>query len=238
MKQRAMTVLLSLLATALILSGCSLFERLDPSTSMEPADGRVELPDAGIAVTLPDGWLLERRAAPLAEGVAGTLEQDQLGLLVPLVEAVPPTMHDRCVISDIAPLVVAQPGWLELDAVVAGFERLLADDPRWVGLKTEVLELPAGRTGRISRTLDGEATSVTTYVFTHADAWFILECVSQAVPPPDWRKVAATVDLFPAPQVEAQPVALQYTGPDRVAWPGWSEPALPATAVAIADEVV
>ena len=54
MKQRAMAVSVPILATALILSGCSLVERLDPSTSLEPVGGRVDLPDAGIAVTFPD----------------------------------------------------------------------------------------------------------------------------------------------------------------------------------------
>ena len=215
MKQRAMAVSVPILATVLILSGCSLVERLDPSTSLEPVGGRVDLPDAGIAVTFPDDWLLERRPTPLGDGVAGALEPDQLDLLAPLVAAVPPTMHDRCVVADIARLVSAQPEWQRLDAVVAGFELLLAADPRWVGLETAILELPAGQTGRISRTLDGEATTVTTYVFTQADAWFMLECVTQAVPPADWGAIAATVDLLPGPQPMATRSSRSYTGPER-----------------------
>ena len=196
MKQQATVVVVLILAIALFLSGCSLVGLPGPSALTDAGEGSAALEDAAIAVTFPDGWLLESPPSVPSLGVATALEPDQRDLLVPLVTAMPPTRHDRCVVADIAPLVDARPEWQTLADVVAGFEHLLAADPRRVGLDITTLELPAGQTGRISWTVRGEAESVSTYIFRRADAWFILECVAQSVPPPDWRSIATGFEFL------------------------------------------
>lgn len=197
MQQQATVVTVLVFMTTLVLAGCSLVERLGPAALTEAGDGRVVLLDAGIALTFPDDWLLESPPSMDGGGLTAVLGPDQRDLVVPLVTAVPPTRHDRCVVVDIAPLVEAQLGWRTLDDVVADFERLLADDARWVDLDSEFLELPAGRAGRLSRAVDGEAASVTTYVFTRVEAWFLLECSAQTVPPPAWHTLAESFEFLP-----------------------------------------
>jgi hypothetical protein len=157
--------------------------------------GRVEVVESRIALTFPDDWTVE---AMLVAGSASTsfLDPKMSDLLTTVISAVPPTMHDRCVVVDLAALVHAEPDWVALDDVVDGFRLALGADPRWVGLKSTYLELSAGRTGRIQRALDGEAESVSTYFFTQDDAWFFLECVSHTVPPEDGRSIAETFEFL------------------------------------------
>lgn len=82
--------------------------------------------------------------------------------------------------------------------MVGGFQHRLAADRRWVGLKATIVQLPARQAGCISGSVHGEAASATTYVFAQPDAWYRLECFAQAIPAPDWRSIAATVDFLPA----------------------------------------
>ena len=147
---------------ALSLSGCSLIGRLGRSVSSVAPGGLVELPEAGIAVTFPDDWLLESPPPLVSGGLAAVIEPGQRDLIVPLVSAMPPTRHDRCVVADITPLAGVRSEWRTLEDVVVGFERLLAADPRWVGTDATIVDLPAGPAGRITRAVDHEAASVTT----------------------------------------------------------------------------
>lgn len=196
MKQQTAVALV--LATALTLSGCSLVGRSRPSVATDGGAGRVVLEDAGVAVTFPDDWQSESLPSTTGGGVAAVLGPDQRDLLIPVVSEVSPTMHDRCVVSDIGQFVLAHSEWRTLDDVLGGFEHLLAADPRWADLDVATLELAVGQTGRISRVVNGEAASVTTYVFARPDAWIMLECFSETIPTPDWSSIAATLEFLPA----------------------------------------
>jgi hypothetical protein len=196
MKLHPKLVAVLVLGTVLMLSGCTLVERIGPMTRIDALGGRAGLLEAGIAVTFPDDWLRESPPSLAGGGVAAVLEPDQRDLLVPLLKVMPPTRHDWCVVADIAPLVEAQAEWRTLDDVVGGFERRLAADPRWVELDSAILELPAGPTGRLTRVVAHEASSVTTYVFTQADTWFMLECFAQTVRPKDWLPLAESFQFL------------------------------------------
>jgi hypothetical protein len=195
MRLHATIVAFLVLGTVLMLSGCTLIEQVRPSARIDALGGRVELPEAGIAVTFPDDWLRESPPSLAGGGVAAVLEPDQRELLVPLLKVMPPSRHDWCVVADITPLVEAQAEWQTLDDVVGGLERRLAADPRWVGLGTTILGLPAGPTGQITRSVAHEASSVTTFIFTQPEAWSMLECFAQTVRPKDWLPIAESFEF-------------------------------------------
>jgi hypothetical protein len=175
-------------------------ERIDAATKSDGSTlggQRVEVPEAGIALTFPDDWAIEEVTAAGNEGTTSVLDPEMSGLLTTVVAAVPPTMHDRCVVVDFTLLVRSNPDWTSLDDVIAGFLLLMEDDPRWVGLESTFMDLPAGRTGRILRAVDSEAEFVSTYYFTDSDAWFYLECVSHEIPRADWLSIADTFEFPP-----------------------------------------
>lgn len=198
MKQRSIRIAVLALATAVSLAGCSLPQRSDPGQLQMAPDGRVVLPDPGIALAFPDGWLLEARPTADSVGLTSVLDPESRAMLVPVVAAAPGHRHDRCVVVDIALLVQTRSDWSTLDDVVDGFRAVLRSDSRWIGLDTAFIDLPAGRVGRILRDRVGEAESVSTYVFTRADTWFFLECVAHSAPSEDWRSIAETFEFLPA----------------------------------------
>jgi hypothetical protein len=106
-------------------------------------------------------------------------------------------MHDWCVVVDFTRLVRSDPDWTSLDDVIAGFMLLMEEDSRWESLESTLMDLPVGRTGRIVRSVRGEARRVSTYYFTDSDAWFYLECVS-GPSSGRWRSIAKTFEFLPA----------------------------------------
>ncbi len=184
----------------MVLMSCSLEQRSDRAQiTVDPA-GRVESVEIGIALTFPEDWQVEAWPASSTEPLTSIREPDLRELIIPVVAAVPPTRHDRCVLVDLGPLVEAQAGWTTLEEVVGGLRQLLEADGRWVAFGSTVVDLPAGPTGRIQRVRDGEAESVSSYVFTRAEAWFLLECVVHEVLTEDWRSIARTFEfLAPVP---------------------------------------
>ena len=107
-------------------------------------------------------------------------------------------LNDDERVVDLAPLVQGRADWSTLDDVLAGFRAMLESEPRWVGLDSALINLPAGRAGRILRDRAGESESVHTYVFTRADAWFYVECVVHSDPSEDSRAIAETWEWLPA----------------------------------------
>ncbi len=191
------TALLALAATV-SLTGCALLDELDPGPRSMPADGRVEAPQAGIALAFPDGWLLESRPTIDGVGVASSLGPAERALLVPLVAAMPGHRHDRCLAVDATRMVQAWSERPALDEVVDRFVTSLGVDRRWVGLESTLIDLPTSRAGRILRERVGESESVSLWIFTQSDAWFYLECVNHSRLAEDWRSIAQTVEFLPA----------------------------------------
>jgi len=118
-------------------------------------------------------------------------------LLTPVLKGLPGSMHDWCVVVDFTRLVRSDPDWRSLDDVIAGFMLLMEEDSRWERLESTFMDLPAGRTGRIVRSVRGEARRISTYYFTDSDAWFYLECVS-GPSSGRWRSIAKTFEFLPA----------------------------------------
>ena len=168
----------------------------DETASIQPG-GHVDLPEHGIALTFPDGWSVEPDPASGSHGSSDVFDAGMRELITPLVAAMPPTRHDRCVVADITQLVAAQPAWSTLDDVVSGYEQELATDTRWVGLKSRIVSLPAGFSGHIRRAVDSESETVSSWFFSGADTWFLLECVTHTHGGEQWRSIAKTFAFLP-----------------------------------------
>ncbi len=210
MNRQSIGTTLLVLVASVSLTGCSLLGQLEAAQELPALDGRVELPEAGIAVTFPDDWLLDTRRIDDVVGLASAFDPESQAMLAPVVAAVPGHRHDRCVVVDATPMVQARWGRPALAEVVAELEALLGSDPHWVDLDAALIDLPAGRAGRILRKRLGESEAVSTYVFTQADAWFYLECVAHSDSAGNWRSIAKTfeflpvADGLPTPTPEAQ----------------------------------
>jgi hypothetical protein len=213
MKQQSIGTAVLVLVMAVMLAGCSPLEQYDLDQRQIASDGRIELPEAGIALAFPDDWMLEARPTTRNVGLASVLDPEARDMLVPVVAAVPGHRHDHCVVVDFAPLVQARPDWSTLDDVVAGFAAMLGSDPRWLGLDSTIIDLPLGRAGRILRDRAGEAESVSTYVFTQVDAWLYLECVAHSVPSEDWRSIAETFEFLPAAEASTLDGSVAHRSP-------------------------
>lgn len=197
MRPRSIAIPVLTMTMTMALTGCALVEQLRPSAEWVPPDGHVALPESGIALTFPDGWSVDSKPGTGSHGSTAVFDRGLRELVVPIVAAMPPSRHDRCVVADIAGLVQAQPAWSTVDDVVAGYERELAADPRWVGLKSSIVSLPAGRSGHIMRAVDSESEDVSSWFFTSADAWFLLECVTHTDGDAAWRSIAKTFEFLP-----------------------------------------
>ena len=198
MNRRSMGTALVTLATAVSLMGCSVLGQLASYEQSTPMDGRVELHEPGIALAFPDGWQLETRPTGSRVGLASSLEPEWRALLLPVVAALPGHRHDRCAVVDATPMVLAWSAVPVLDEVVGVFEASLDADPRWDGLESAFVDLPAGRVGHILRDRVNESETASVWVFTQADAWFYLECVTHSRLSEDWRSIAQTFQFLPA----------------------------------------
>jgi hypothetical protein len=197
MRRRSIAITTLTAAMAVSLVGCTLLEQLSPSADWIPPGGHVAMPESGIALTFPDGWSVDTKPATGSHGSTAVFDPGLRELVAPVVAAMPPSRHDRCVVADIAGLVEAQPTWATVDDVVGGYELEFAADPRWVGLESSIVNLPAGRSGHIMRAVKGESESVSTWFFTNADAWFLLECVTHTDGDAAWRSIAETFEFLP-----------------------------------------
>jgi hypothetical protein len=164
----------------------------DPATSIRVPAVSAE----GFAVTFPDDWIVKEMSPDGDAGTTSALDPEMSSLLTPVVKGFPGHMHDWCVVVDFTRLVRSDPDWTSLDDVIAGFMLLMEEDSRWESLESTLIDLPVGRTGRIVRSVRGQARRVSTYYFTDSDAWFYLECVSE----PSrgrWRSIAKTFEFLP-----------------------------------------
>ena len=191
------TALLAL-AAAMSLLGCGLLEQPASDQRATPADARFESPDAGIALTFPDGWLLEPTPSIDLTGVASSLDPESRAMLAPVAAAVPAHRHDRCLVVDASAMVRSWSDRPELADVVDAFEASLRADRRWAGLESTLVDLPGGSAGRILRDRVGESESASIWILTQADAWFYLECITHSRLSEDWRSIARTFEFLPA----------------------------------------
>jgi hypothetical protein len=147
-----------------------------PPPSRTALDQRVEAPEAGIAVTFPDDWVVE----------------------------VQPVMSDA-VLSAEAPSggsceVTLQDGsrWSSLDEAAEFFASVMSDFGPEVEATSTALRLPVGDAVRIDVELPEEESSAAFYLLTDGTTFYVLRCAAFSDPPEDrWLSIAETFEFLP-----------------------------------------
>jgi hypothetical protein len=192
-----------------ILAGPAAAQELD----LEPIGigGRVEVPEAGYALTFPDDWVyvfpsaadapalidLAVEAVPdLAGTLEGVLEQDLQFSLMAFGRSNPDAgFTENCNVIDTPGrgLTLNQ----GLDAEATAFRQL--GDQLVSGPDVETLELPAGEAGRIDYGLrfPGYQTEHATYHLTDGSDFHVLTCTYVERPDDDWLSIAETFEFLP-----------------------------------------
>jgi len=160
---------------------------------------RVEVPEAGIALSFPSDLdvevLMEREDVELPPELAGSepayvwttvvgLDEDGYGCIVSMYEANPLSIEEH------------------VDWIARGF----ADEPEFGGtVESAPVVLPAGDATRID--LDGTASGFfgTGYLFELDGVRYQLKCAAEARTQDDWLAIAETIESIPLVPLELDP---------------------------------
>ncbi len=173
--------------------------------------GRVEVPEAGYAVTLPDDWVYVRPTAAdttaileavtaIAPDLATFVEAGLArGASVSLV-AIAPIRADAAFTMN-CNVVDSPSGGLSLDLRVAGevaAYRALGD-VLTAGPDVSTLDLPAGPAARLDAGLSvpGYEASSSSYLYPDGAAFHTLTCTDLGWPADHWLSIAETFEFIP-----------------------------------------
>ncbi len=166
------------LATCLLVASAGATTAQEPSPSPEPAGQRVEVPEAGIAVTFPAGWRVETESQglPIFERV---LTARQVG------------GPGRCLVETfrfegVRPVEIA-----DTLGTIWGYRK---------SQNAPVIELPGGEAARLyaPEALKGQAGSSDTYVFDTDDGYAWLSCSTTGPYPGHlWYSIAESIEFSP-----------------------------------------
>ncbi len=206
-----------------LLVACLMAAAAAPSASQGPSPGpvgmggRVEMPEYGFALTLPDDWLWVRHSvegfdtiAAMIEGLTGTVPGEGFGTFYEWLDEPKPllgifmmdggTVDQTCYVGPVALSDSTLDEWA-------------ADMARDLEARSEVPDdivladvyLPAGRGIRIDYRYSGFG-SVSTYWLGRDPVFYAIGCQSFGVPPEDrWLSIAETIDFLP--DTSAEPAA-------------------------------
>ena len=203
-----------------LLATCLLGATVSPVLAQSPAPfglgGRVEVPEAGYALTLPDGWAYLRPAIEDAESLAAIIEAElqDPDLAARLVVLATEMRPDDIMLLGMAPgygncFIRSTPSnGLALDGLVAADlpEPLAEGDLIRREPTVTYLALPAGAAARIDVSEDvGGAPSdhveTSEYVITDGITQWRLTCSGLVQPDDDWLSIAETIE-FLSPEEE------------------------------------
>lgn len=158
--------------------------------------GRIERPADGFAITFPDDWMVEEVGPDMRHQCVNDCDPEGPLLQRFVVWADQPAGDGACTVIDFTELARESPPWETLVEATEG---------RWLGWKQDptvlrpgyaFMDLPAGRTGLL-RATDKDGSVRHGYVFTDAEAYFLLECWSAAPPDDRWLSIAETFEYLP-----------------------------------------
>ena len=190
----------TLLTIGLVAATAGLTTAQEPSASPEPADQRVEVPDAGFAVTLPGDWVVELAEEGSDLPILVVAPPELFGPEVelrPLLVAEGPDMQERdrftlCTLVRYAPIEITpnefmretfrQSDWAVIESLHDGLSRVL---------------LVPWYTGRILTRIP-EAIYVDHYAIGADNAVAFLWCTGTASHRGDWLSIAESFEFLPA----------------------------------------
>lgn len=183
-----------------------------PDSEAVGIGGRVEVPNAGYALTLPDDWTYLYPSAADAETMLSTAAELAPELATPIEAALAAGVEfslvafgeidfelgfaENCNVLDVEAQGVSLEMAVAAEAAAArSFGELLAVEPA-----ITMLELPAGDAARIDyglRLPDYEVVN-SVYYFTDGAVFHVLTCTGSQRPPDSWRSIAETFEFLPA----------------------------------------
>jgi hypothetical protein len=164
-----------------------------PSAELDAHDQRIELPEQGIAVTFPAGWIIARTtylsgedpslvSLLTAEAPSGVVLDDWVSCSVDDTTALmPPTVDSMAELLEFI--------WWNREVIEA--ETGLA------AVSTQLMELPAGEVGCVDLRDASMAAEMRDYTFTDGEAWFSVTCISNDPPADRWLSIAETFEFLP-----------------------------------------
>jgi hypothetical protein len=203
-------------ATALSLAAFLSMGTFAPAAAQDIGyGGRVEVPDSGVALTLPDDWVYMFPTPELIEQLFGAVEEleddplvtEQFDAIragemhVTLIAFAPAqagsSFSENCTLmsatSDEAPTVVALDLWVAMELTAS------ADDDPAERPSVTYLDLPIGRVATLDYDEDDWAgqTSTAQYLVLGDDSRHWLSCIGEVRPDDDWLSIAETIEFLP-----------------------------------------
>jgi hypothetical protein len=180
---------------------CIGFEERPDDGWLSVADSLEFLPGGPAAaadyeITFPDGWTVRQPTSEEALSMFRGFPPEQRPLVRANLMAEPPDQSATCTLVDESVLVVGRTTWTSVeDAIVA--EVVAAQKrPRQAVSGSALLELSAGRVGRVDMLYDG-AVTISTFHLTDGTAWFYLQCGAADPPDDRWLSIAQTFEFLP-----------------------------------------
>lgn len=205
------SVVLSISIIAALLAPSAALAQSSPTGEVLSLGGRVEVPEAGFAVTLPDGWVslrpsrddigvildeVEAQLPELGQTIEVALGSGLAFSLLALDSGSDPTFTQNCNVLD------RPADGLTIDAVgadelgkLAAFADIIIDGP-----ELTFVELPSGRAARLDLGLRLPAfdTASTSYVFIDETWVHTMTCTDLVRPDDGWLSIAESIELLPA----------------------------------------
>jgi hypothetical protein len=217
MRALAITVLVTSILGA---AGVAVVSAQEPSPEAVGIGGRVEVAEAGFAVTLPDGWLWATTsssdsaelstlvdAADPERGPSLSAVLTELAAYdsVPDLYVLAPVGPDRPIVAESCAATVRLVSGDSLEERMAVNEAGVSNKPEASVTGTHIVDLPAGEAGRLDYVEPMEFTDMGV-VTIHGSMYFLtgetweygLTCLAAAAPDDRWLSIAETFEFLPA----------------------------------------
>ncbi len=153
-------------------------ERIDAATRPDipaGADRRVEMPEAGIALTFPGDWTTHEPTPQEAESLLSEVKLGYRSLLRTALVADAPDQNEMCLVAEVVGAHTHPP-----IGVVDGTP----------------VDLPAGQAWHIDLA-HWAGSSISAYTFTDGSTWFAVLCGSPVPRVDHWLSIAETFEFLP-----------------------------------------
>lgn len=211
---------ITLVATSLlgtVTSSPLLAQDAEQEPGQEPVilGGRVEVPAAGYAVTVPEDWVAMHPSAEDATAITDTLRGIDPDLATNLEAALAAGVgfsflafapvdeesgfRDNCNVIDYPTEGATLSLALAADAAALGnMGEVLVGGP-----ETQMLDLPAGETARVDYALEYPAVQAffSAYYFTDGAMFHLMTCTGTVRPDDGWLSIAETFEFLPGEEM-------------------------------------
>jgi hypothetical protein len=200
------------MASLLGIGGSGALLAQEPASEPVGFGGRIEVPEVGYAITAPDGWVSIRPSAEDVDSITDALQDIDADLAATVEEALAAGVgfslltfgpydeasgfRENCNVTDLPS------DGTPVDVAVASDAAVVAEmgDQVSSGPETALLDLPAGKVGRLDfgMSFPGFETMQAVYYFTDGSTYMLLTCTHVERPEDDWLSIAETFEFLPA----------------------------------------